>query len=166
MQDDAEKMSRGRSANRSSLVLGVMAGAGLAGAGAALLASQFAESRQPPQPVVETLLSTSQTILGEPISYPTLPAKVVAAIVTLPPGASTGWHRHGVPLFGYVLSGELTVDYGARRVRVYRAGDSFMEAMDAAHNGRNSGEGDVRILAVYMAGEGLALSHEAEAPLK
>ncbi|MCP4779780.1 MAG: hypothetical protein GY877_03270 [Hyphomicrobium sp.] len=50
---------------------------------------------------VNTLLVTSETILGQPFSYPTKkPAKVTAAIVTMPPGGTTGWHEHPVPLFG------------------------------------------------------------------
>lgn len=123
----------------------------------------LADARQQKQVTVETLLSTSNTIIGEPIVYPAnVPAKVTAAIVTVPEGLSTGWHRHGVPLFAYLLDGELTIDYGAHGTRTYHAGDTFMEAKDAAHNGRNTGAGDVRILAVYLAAEGLMLSHEAE----
>lgn len=126
------------------------------------LAAGMADARQPRQVSAETLLSTSQTIVGEPLVYPTnAPARVTAAIVTLPEGQATGWHRHGVPLFAYLLEGELTIDYGAHGTRVYRAGDAFMEASDVIHNGRNSADGDVRILAVYISAEGLMLSHDA-----
>ena len=59
-------------------------------------------------------------------------------------------HRHGVPLFAYILSGELTVDYGTHGTRTYRQGDAFMEAMDVAHFGINRGNAPVRILTVYM----------------
>lgn len=129
------------------------------------LAAGVADARQQKQVSAETLLSTSQTIVGEPLVYPTdAPARVTAAIVTLPEGQATGWHRHGVPLFAYLLEGELTIDYGAHGTRSYRAGDAFMEARDVIHNGRNTASGDVRILAVYMAAEGLVLSHDAEPP--
>jgi quercetin dioxygenase-like cupin family protein len=97
------------------------------------------------------LLSTGTSILGEPIRYPkTGPAHVTAAIVTLAPGARTIMHRHGVPLFAYILDGELTVDYGTRGTRTYRQGQSFMEAMTVAHFGVNNGSQPVRLLAVYM----------------
>jgi quercetin dioxygenase-like cupin family protein len=63
-------------------------------------------------------------------------------------------HRHGVPLFAYILDGELTVDYGAHGTRVYRSGQAFMEAMEVAHFGINHGTQMVRILAVYMGAKG------------
>ena len=97
------------------------------------------------------LLSTSTTILGETIRYPrTGPAHVTAAIVTLAPGARTVMHKHGVPLFAYILDGELTVDYGTHGTRTYRQGQSFMEAMAVAHFGVNNGSQPLRLLAVYM----------------
>jgi quercetin dioxygenase-like cupin family protein len=106
---------------------------------------------------VSTLLDTSKTILGQPVSYPTgSPAKVTAAIVTMPPGETTGWHEHPVPLFANILEGEVTVDYGPHGKRIYRKGDSLMEAIDTAHDGHNTGQGVARILAVFMGAEGVA----------
>ena len=40
--------------------------------------------------------------------------------VNFAPGAKDTPHRHAGPVFGYVLEGELTVDYGAKGKRVYR----------------------------------------------
>ena len=101
------------------------------------------------------LLSTGVTILGEPIRYPTTgPAHVTASIIALAPGGKTIAHKHGVPLFAYILEGELTVDYGPRGVRTYRAGDTFMEAQDVTHFGENRGTKPVRLLAVYMGAKG------------
>jgi quercetin dioxygenase-like cupin family protein len=101
------------------------------------------------------LLSTETTIVGEKIAYPvTGQAKVTAAIVTLVPGEKTILHKHGVPLFAYILDGELSVDYGKDGIRIYRQGDTFMEAMSVPHYGINNGSEPVRILAVYMGAEG------------
>jgi quercetin dioxygenase-like cupin family protein len=101
------------------------------------------------------LLSTGINTIGETIHYPTIgPARVTAAIVTLAPGATTIIHKHGVPLFAYVLDGELTVDYGELGQRTYRQGQGFMEAMAVAHFGINQGSQPVRLLAVYMGAEG------------
>ena len=101
------------------------------------------------------LLSTGTNIVGETIRYPTTgPAKVTAAIVTLAPGAKTIVHKHGVPLFAYILDGELSVNYGDKGTRTYKKGDTFMEAMDVPHFGINSGTQPVRILAVYMGADG------------
>lgn len=106
---------------------------------------------------VSAILQTSETILGQSFSYPAgKPAKVTATIVTMPPGGTTGWHEHPIPVFGYVLEGEITVDYGPHGKRVFRKGDPLMEAIDTAHDGHNTGEGVARVLAVFMGTEGVA----------
>lgn len=103
------------------------------------------------------MLSTGQTILGEPIHYPTTgPAHVTASTIIIAPGASTVLHRHGVPQFAYILSGELTVTYGEKGTRTFKAGDSFMETMDTPHYGTNHGQDPVKILSVFMGAEGSA----------
>lgn len=102
------------------------------------------------------LLSTSTTILGEKLRYPTGDPHVTAAIVTLAPGQRTIPHRHGVPLFAYILEGEFSVDYGPKGIRTYKPGDSFMEAMDDAHFGFNAGSVPAKLIAVYMGAKGAA----------
>jgi quercetin dioxygenase-like cupin family protein len=111
------------------------------------------DAAKPNYPAVP-LLSTGTTIVGETIHYPQGDAHVTAAIVTLAPGGRTILHKHGVPLFAYILAGELTVNYGTHGTRTYRQGQSFMEAMDVAHFGVNNGAEPVRILAVYMGAKG------------
>lgn len=121
-------------------------------AGQCLVAPAMAEDKGYP---LAPLLSATTTIVGEPIHYPTSgAAHVTAAIVTLAPGGQAIVHEHGVPLFAYILDGELTVDYGSHGKRVYRQGQSFMEAMAVPHFGTNTGTTPVRILAVYMGAEG------------
>jgi quercetin dioxygenase-like cupin family protein len=116
-------------------------------------------------PAVRDVLSTVDTIIGEPIRYPSgAPAKVTAVEITLQPGQQTGWHTHPVPLFGYILEGELTVDYGPKGQRIYRVGEGLVDAMATAHNGRNTGSGPVRILAVYIGMVGLPGAVPASPP--
>jgi quercetin dioxygenase-like cupin family protein len=101
------------------------------------------------------LLSTGTTIVGETLHYPANgPAHVTAAVITLAPGAKTVLHKHGVPLFAYILEGELTVDYGDRGKRTYHQGDALMEAMDVPHFGADAGAQPVRILTVFIGAEG------------
>ncbi|MEM1362906.1 MAG: cupin domain-containing protein [Pseudomonadota bacterium] len=102
---------------------------------------------------VDVLLSTTQTIIGQPITYPEGQAKITAAIVKMEPGQRTGWHQHNTPLFGYILEGELTVDYGPDGQKTYRLGDSLVDAMGLSHNGSNSGDGPLRILLVFAGSE-------------
>jgi quercetin dioxygenase-like cupin family protein len=116
-------------------------------------------------PAVRTILSTGTTVTGEPIKYPSgAPAQLTALEITLLPGQQTGWHIHPVPIFGYILDGELTVDYGPKGQRVYRKGDGFAEATDEAHNGRNVTEKPVTILAVFAGMEGVKDSVAAPPP--
>jgi quercetin dioxygenase-like cupin family protein len=96
------------------------------------------------------LVATSRTTVGETISYPRGTAKITSAIVTLEPGESTGFHKHGVPTYGYILSGAVTVDYGTHGKRTYQAGTAFMEAMEVWHDGTNDGPAPCRILVVFM----------------
>jgi quercetin dioxygenase-like cupin family protein len=121
---------------------------------AVILIAPGASAEQRGYPAV-ALLSTGKTVVGETIRYPAAgAAHVTAAIVTLAPGAKTIVHKHGVPLFAYILDGELTVDYGTHGKRTYGKGHAFMEAMDVAHFGANTGTQPVRILAVYMGAQG------------
>ncbi len=116
-------------------------------------------------PGVRTILSTGRTVTGEPIKYPSgAPAQMTALEITLAPGQQTGWHTHPVPLFGYILDGELTVDYGPKGQRVYRKGDGFAEATNEAHNGRNLTDKPVTILAVFAGMEGVKGSVPAPPP--
>jgi quercetin dioxygenase-like cupin family protein len=117
---------------------------------------------KPPGPSVETLLETDQTVLGQDFNYPAGKAKITAAIVTLPPGASLPAHLHPVPLFAYILQGELSVDYGSEGTLVYRKGDAFVEAFNWPHSGRNAGKGIVKILAVYAGAVGVPNSVPVE----
>jgi quercetin dioxygenase-like cupin family protein len=131
------------------------------GAGCAPASSEL--SRSAARVSAIPLLSTGETILGQPISYPqTSTPHVTVAIVTLEPGASTGWHHHSVPLVAYMLEGKLTVDYEGHGERIYRAGDALVEAIGTPHEGRNSGDGIVRILAAFAGAEGTPNTESVE----
>ncbi|MDR3472520.1 MAG: cupin domain-containing protein [Devosia sp.] len=129
-----------------------------------LALSPRAEDLSPYQALLTPLLQSGQTVLGQPLQYPAGDPKVTGAIVTLPPGGETGWHSHEVPLFGYVLEGELTVDYGSKGVKLYKAGDSWLEAMNWPHNGMNKGQVPVKLIAVYMGGGDKANTVKSPAP--
>lgn len=102
------------------------------------------------QNLLTPLLQSGSDVLGDPLVYPDGTPKVTAAIVTIPPGGQTGHHGHEVPLFAYILEGELTVDYGDKGKKTYRAGDSVLEAQNYPHNGTNTGLVPMKLLAVYI----------------
>jgi quercetin dioxygenase-like cupin family protein len=138
------------------IVSWALAGAVLAPLGlAASAAIAPAAAKMPQGYPAKILLSTGKTVVGETIHYPTNgPAQVTAEIVTIAPGGKTIVHHHGVPLFAYILDGEVTVDYRDHGQRTYRKGDAFLEAMAVPHQGINNGTAPVRILAVYMGVKG------------
>ncbi len=105
---------------------------------------------------VQTLLEAQELdTLDQPIGYPKkVPAQISSSIVTLEPGQETGWHRHRVPMYAYILEGTVSVEYDAGVVKDYPAGTAFMEAEDVWHNGSNKGDDAVRILVVYMGAQG------------
>ena len=116
------------------------------------------------QNLLTPLVKGGTDTLGTPLVYPDGAVNITSAIVTLQPGAETGWHEHEVPLFGYILEGEMTVDYGTKGTKTYKAGDSFLEAINWPHNGVNSGAVPVRLIAVYMGAEGAANTVTTPAP--
>ncbi len=107
-------------------------------------------------PALDVLLSSTTSILGQNLVYPAGQAEITSAIVTMQPGEKTGWHKHNVPLFAYVLEGQVSVDYGPDGVKTYTEGDSFIEAFLTDHRGENTGSKVVRILTVLAGAQGTA----------
>ncbi len=116
---------------------------------AVLFTAPSAAEKQLKYARVVPLVTTSKTILDEPISYLRDTAKIISPIITLQPGENTGVHKHGVPTYGYILSGAVTVDYGTHGKRTYRAGTAIIEAMEVWHDGTNDGPAPCRILVAF-----------------
>jgi len=96
------------------------------------------------------MASPSTDVLGRPLAYPAGTPVVKAYRITVPPGAATSVHLHEVPLFAYILSGTLEVDYGTKGKRTYKAGDGFMEAVAWCHRGRAVGDRPAVLVAAYL----------------
>jgi quercetin dioxygenase-like cupin family protein len=72
--------------------------------------------------------------------------------VEIPVGKETGWHKHPVPLFGYVVSGTLTVYFADGKKNTFHPGDALAEAVNVVHNGINEGKDPVKLI-IFVAGE-------------
>lgn len=94
---------------------------------------------------------------GATLSYPAGKPEVRASLIEISPGAETNHHRHPIPLFAYILEGELTLHDEDGGIRKMKAGDAFMESSDW-HFGRNEGTATVKLLAVYLSEQGTPLS--------
>jgi quercetin dioxygenase-like cupin family protein len=115
---------------------------------------------------VTPLLKTTTSWDGKPIVYPKGPGEVTALIVEIEPEAETGWHEHPVPVFGYILEGELELRLATGKVKVLHPGDAISESVGVLHNGRNIGDEPVKILVFYMGevGSKLSIAHPEFAP--
>ncbi len=108
-------------------------------------------------PTVVPLLDATTHGDGVPLAYPSGQPEVTARLIEIKPGVGTNHHRHPVPLFAYILKGELTLHHERGGIRKVKAGDAFMESSDW-HFGRNEGRETVRLLAVYIGEQGTPLS--------
>ena len=103
-------------------------------------------------PQATTLLRTCVNSLGQPIAWPRDGTpEVTALLVEMAPGEETGWHRHPVPLLGYILAGELTVHQITGETRVVRTGEVSLESVGVIHNGVNAGTVPLKMI-VFVAG--------------
>lgn len=98
----------------------------------------------------QTILETDKTVIGQDIQYPFGSPLITSKIVTIPIGTETGVHAHEYPMFGYVLEGEITVDYGEQGIKTFAKGDSLIEAIDHVHNGKNTGNEHAKLLVVVI----------------
>ena len=109
--------------------------------------------------VLETILKTDTTSIGQKIVYPNFANDEVSIVkVIIPPGKSTGWHKHVFPVFAYILQGTLTVEVESHKTMQYPASSSFSEVINTLHNGTNNGKNDVILIAFFMGEKGKSLS--------
>jgi len=109
--------------------------------------------------IIEQVLKSDTTSIGQKIVYPRVSnAEVTISKITFPPGSSTGWHKHDVPVFAYVQEGELTVELENGKFVQFKQGTSFAEVYDTWHNGINNGTDSLVLIAIYMGEKGKALS--------
>jgi mannose-6-phosphate isomerase-like protein (cupin superfamily) len=89
---------------------------------------------------VKKLITSSTSSNGDPLVY----------LQT-----STGWHKHPVPVYAYVLEGELTVELKDGRTFMFRKGDAILEVMNTLHNGYNYGSSPVSLVVFYTGAAGV-----------
>jgi len=113
--------------------------------------------------IVEPLLKTDTTTIGQQIVYPDFnDAQVSILKITIEPGKSTGWHKHEIPVFAYILSGTLTVELENNKTIEYCANTSFSEVIHTLHNGTNKGTENVVLIAFFAGVKGKPLSMHKE----
>lgn len=113
--------------------------------------------------VIEQVLKTGTTTIGQKIVYPQVQnAEVTMSKIIIPAGKSTGWHKHGYPVFAYVLKGILTVELENNKSVQFGENSSISEVINSFHNGINNGKEDVVLIAIYLGEKGKSLSTRKE----
>ncbi|MCK9641608.1 MAG: cupin domain-containing protein [Prolixibacteraceae bacterium] len=115
--------------------------------------------------IIEPILKTDTTSLGQKINYPnTTNSEVTMLKITIPPGKTTGWHKHDNPVFAYVLKGTLSVELEDNKVLKFAENSSFSEVIHTAHRGINKEGSDLVLIAIYLGEKGKPLSLKKETP--
>lgn len=96
------------------------------------------------------ILKTTTTTGHYPVHYLTTDKPEITVMrVEIKPGAETGWHSHPVPLYAYILEGNLTVEVKGGKEYHFTAGDALIELVNIPHNGKNAGTKPVVLVAFY-----------------
>lgn len=108
---------------------------------------------------METMLESDVNSMNQKIVYPQMEnAKVTMAKITFPPGETTGWHKHDIPVFSYIMKGTLTVETEDHKITEFKENTCFVESYDIYHRGTNKGDTDLVVFVVYLGGDGKSLS--------
>jgi quercetin dioxygenase-like cupin family protein len=102
----------------------------------------------------EPLVKTTVTRDDEPIVYPTGKPEIISVIGTLEKDGRTALHEHPVPVYVYVMEGEIELKSEGGEPHRYKAGEAFIEAQDRKHQAFNVADGPSKLLVVFVGEEG------------
>lgn len=102
----------------------------------------------------KVILQTETTSGGDPITYlKTDKPKITVMTVDIAPGAKTGWHSHPMPVYAYVIAGQLSVEIEGGKTAEFKEGDAIIEVVNTRHNGMNKGNVPVKLVVFYVGGK-------------
>ena len=96
------------------------------------------------------IVGAPKTTLGQDFKYPAGQPLIKAFNIEIPVGKQTNLHKHLVPLYVYIVSGDLEVDYGSKGKKIYKPGTSYVEAIDWCHVGKASGKSPAKVIGIYL----------------
>ena len=129
--------------NKTAVVAGAML---VAGAGVGIAVDRTAFAQQPKPGITRTILQR--------VDEPGAPNyEAVMAIAEIPPGMSSGRHKHPGIELAYILDGTMTVEHDGSPTTTVKAGDAVMNKAEI-HNAKNTSTKPVKILAVYLVEKG------------
>ena len=79
--------------------------------------------------------------------------EIAQTLVQIPEGASSGRHSHPGPEVGYIVRGEVAMEFDDRPTLTLHTGDPFMIPTGVIHNARNIGTVATKMLSTYVVDE-------------
>ena len=102
------------------------------------------------KPVIETLISASESWNGDLYSYPQGQAQMTLLRITAPVGFRTPVHTHPQPGVAYVAQGTLDCVVTADKTKVFSSGDSFATTFgDTPHYCESVGNESAIVFVAY-----------------
>jgi quercetin dioxygenase-like cupin family protein len=80
--------------------------------------------------------------------------QLIMNIVEIPAGAREVKHTHPGPLAGYILEGTLILEHEGRPTATYKVGEAFLVEAGKIHQGINTSNAPVKILATLAVEKG------------
>ena len=74
-------------------------------------------------------------------------------LVQIPEGSASGRHSHPGPEVGYIVRGDVAMEFDDRPTLTLHTGDPFMIPTGAIHNARNIGTVTTKMLSSYVVDE-------------
>ncbi|OAH10702.1 cupin domain-containing protein [Streptomyces jeddahensis] len=88
--------------------------------------------------------------------------ELVQTLVQIPRGLESGRHSHPGVEVGYIIQGDVMMEFDDRAPQRLRSGDPFFIPLGAIHNARNIGKVETKMLSTYLIEEGepLVIPHQ------
>ena len=89
---------------------------------------------------------------------PILGWEIVQSLAEIPEGVASGRHSHPGPEVGYIVRGDVAMEFDDRPTLNLRTGDPFMIPPGVIHNARNIGTVTTKMLSTYVVDEAQPLA--------
>ena len=84
--------------------------------------------------------------------------EIVQSLAEIPERVASGRHSHPGPEVGYIVRGDVAMEFDDRPTLTLRAGDPFMIPPGVIHNARNTGTVTTKMLSTYVVDEAQPLA--------
>jgi quercetin dioxygenase-like cupin family protein len=79
--------------------------------------------------------------------------EIVQSLAEIPEGVASGRHSHPGPEVGYIVRGDVAMEFDDRPTLTLRAGDPFLIPAGVIHDARNIGTVTTKMLSTYVVDE-------------